>query len=79
MDRSRRERIRQLIQTLKAIQSQVHDIWIEEGGKFEDRSPPSKGTASGHTSIEAAFDLGEATDHIQIAIDHMQEAVGYGD
>jgi hypothetical protein len=35
--------------------------------------------ASGLTSIEAEFDLGEATDATQIAIDHMQEAAEYDD
>ena len=79
MDRPRRERIRELIKTLQAVQSQVHHLWLEEGGKFENHSPRSKASGLGLTSVEAEFDLGEATDHIQIAIDHMQEVAGYDD
>lgn len=38
MDRPRRERVRELIQTLQAVQTQVHDLSIEEG---EVRKPVS--------------------------------------
>jgi hypothetical protein len=79
MDRQRRAKIQQLIQTLQAIQEQVNALWIEEEGEYEGGSSASKQTASGQASIEAAFDLGEAADQIQGAIEHMQEAIGYGD
>jgi hypothetical protein len=76
MDHPRRERIRELIQTLGSVRDQVHDIWIEEEGAFERRSAPSKETVSGGRSSDAFYNLEEATHSIQAAIEHMQSAVG---
>jgi hypothetical protein len=61
MDHPRRERIRELIQTLGSVRDQVHDIWIEEEGAFERRSAPSKETVSGGRSSDAFYNLEEAT------------------
>lgn len=79
MDKARRERIRQLIPIPQTIQTQVQELCLEEEGKFESRSPPSRESVLGEASIDVAFDLGEASDHIQVAIEHLKDAVGIDD
>ena len=79
MDGARRERIRQLIQTLETIKTQVHELCLEEEGKFESRSPYFRESGLGQASLDVAFDFGEASDHIQVAIELLEDAVGIDD
>lgn len=74
MDQARRERVRELIRTLNSVQQQVHDLWNEEE---RDRSPPSKETELGQTSRDVVFHLGNATGHLQVAVEHLERAAGH--
>jgi len=76
MNPARRERIRELVRELEAVQERVQALVIEEDDAFEGRSYASKETESGMGSKDAAYFLNLAADDIQNAIDNMQLASG---
>ncbi len=79
MDQLRKERLHQLVRTLQSAQAHVHDLWLEQQGDFETRSPASKETDAGKASGGAVFDLEEATQHIRFAIEHLKDAANSAD
>jgi hypothetical protein len=76
MDDIRREKTRMLIRVLEAIQKEVSDIESDEDSAFQGRSAPSKSTAMGEDSKDAADCLSEASDSLGWAINWMKSAVG---
>jgi hypothetical protein len=71
VDKPRRERIRELIQVLDRVRDEVTDILMDEEA--------SKETGEGQTSSEAIYEMEEANEYIQDAIDHMQSAIADDD
>lgn len=73
MIEARKERVRELIRSLEAVQVQSQALGKEES-TLEGRS--SSLTEIGAGKNDAAYSRREASDDIQSTIDHMRVAVG---
>lgn len=73
MIKARKERIRELIRSLKSVRVRSQTLGKEDSA-FEGRSSSLTETAAGKN--DAVYSPREASNDIQSAIDHMRVAVG---